>query len=1846
MSKNYFFKRFIAVGAFMTLAFAGSAQTTEICQWAWDPLFAANYANVDANTHEGWCLFTWETVPNGNVEITMSPHPDNVANEVTWKYAQFRGDDGMNIAGFSLSGGLTFGTYFNKTLSADKTKVILSPKQAIAAGTKILFSGAVYYKTNETALAGNGNDLYPNINFTGTTQTQSGFTYTCPAPGGYTYGTDCNGTVTVNSLNPPANVSVDAAGILTFDAVDGATSYSAYVYSGNVVFYTFNNVTPDGSLLDVTVPGAYTVKVQAFGDAVPSISDAANWTLTGEPVMPENNTSQYCTTYQNPAANCDFTFSWVTLPDGKMTVTLNGINGNNPKWRNGNNSMLPANFRVGSTTLYNGVRNGNDLFTVAFTNNVLTISLKAGVVIPVGTEINYTGSIQYTTEGASPGNKTYSMNWTYTYGTNCDNVVLTPLATPTNVAVDAAKVISFTGVENADNYTAFVFASSTQVYMQTNVVSGTSVLNFPLPGTYNVRVLANPSGANMGVYSPSAMSDPYVWTVNYQVPPTIPESVICGYELNPTAGNSVADDRDASMWSWYTDENGYIVISIDSAKYRQITLQAGDGGNPPAGTVINTEVAFRGADAMALTSFTVEGISGNLILETVSSPDGQSELKLKPKAGITLLPGLEIRYSGQVNHRVIPLNSPGNLDDLWPNNINFSNLTYIYGSVCGTGRTTLDAPINLVVDGDILTFDPVDNATSYTVCIYNSQNALVETQENFVSGGAILYPNPGIFTLKVKAVGNGSQYITSNESAGVEWTNIAALQTPVIQEINYLMQLYYVTVPSAISYTVTVYDAANPDVALLTLPNYVNGTVVPMEANLLPYGGYIVKIQAIGDNNLIIDSEVSSPYFWTYAGIGPMPSAICRWAYPETNFATATNRCRFTWTTVKDEYGYNEKVIIKIISAIEGETAGQTKFRGEGVEPGRLEGWTLNGELNTGKRFFEGSLQNNSTEFVLQFNDIINDGAVITTGDGANRTIEWTTSLANPYAQIEFPQFIVGSTAQCPDPSQLPAPTNVQMNGNIVSFTYVPHALSYRVYVYAGTIPMYEQQVSPTGTVINFTTSGTYNVRVRAIGDDVLFLNSDQSDPAVQWVITGEPPVINDSQFCHKYWNVDSPEDLTDDMFLTWETQPDGSIFVTVEEIGGNNTHFRSTGVQVEAFTLGNSTVANGAQFLTAQVSATNNKLCIISPKAGVTIPQGMILKYGGYMLYANNTTGNGYHTLNANYQYGSNCENIQFTPLNPPSNVRVETYEQMNMLLWDESDFAASYGAYIYMNGVLINSINPVLQGEPLNMQISGEFEIRMIAYPDPANQQNLVQSTESEPYIWNVSFNIPNTVAASVCRYLFDPQEAGGGGVPFEDVDKTYWTFYTDAEGQIVVEIAGQSIENGDTYDNDATTAFRANGLVAANFIVGGVPGSMALDKVTVSNPRQQVFKAKQGITLVPGITKIRYSGQCQYKIYDAANMPYQGLTLQNMFPTAVFPEFIYYGNCYGPSTFLAVPTGLSVVVDTLYFNEVEHATSYTVYIYDEYGELVGTQENYVSGTALTYPVQGHYTLKVRTVGNNQEWLSSLDKSESVEWIHRIKLDIPADIEVEYPTTLIFGAVENAVSYTVTVYAANDLDNPAATLTDFESGTSMGDFAYGSYIVKIQAIGDNDVILDSDISDGYAWEYLEQIDLTTPSIINIDGDKQLTYNEVANAVSYTIYIYAADDLENPVLVLTEFGNGDVIPTEDLAYGSYIVKIQAIGNENNISDSELSEGYEWSLLSVIDLVGADAILIFPNPVSDELYIFNLQNRNYNIEITDISGKIVVNSKLSNRKSINVSDLPKGVYFLNIDNKSIKFIKE
>ena len=395
---------------------AGKGDSEESDPASWNmqasPLPGSNYCETPADritANQGPCnpLFTWITDASGNVVITVSASEGNEGETM------FR-NNGMNGA-FSLDGSVeNFNAYFDRGKTDDYTYTLTLKDAANkpALGSVISFSGQIEAKSSI-----NVND-WSNYEFDG-----------------YLYGTKCA------TLDAPTNVAITSAGVLTFDAVEGADSYLVHVYDGATLkleaTIASGNTVEFYSFIDKTYQVCVVAKA---GSAKSEESNKVDWALTAAFL---NTPSEYCEQVVTSGAN-SVIFDWQTNAEGSIIIKISeadgGADGTTHFRAQG---MSPADlnkFKIGESR-----EAANLYFERVYTENeqVYELRLKAGKQLAPGTKIYHTGDVEFVSE--SEGTNAYhNYGFEYTYGTRCVGYQVS--ATPADPAMGSA-VVKQNGVE-------------------------------------------------------------------------------------------------------------------------------------------------------------------------------------------------------------------------------------------------------------------------------------------------------------------------------------------------------------------------------------------------------------------------------------------------------------------------------------------------------------------------------------------------------------------------------------------------------------------------------------------------------------------------------------------------------------------------------------------------------------------------------------------------------------------------------------------------------------------------------------------------------------------------------------------------------------------------------------------------------------------------------------------------------------------------------------------------------------------------------------------------------------------------------------------------------------------------------------------------------------------------------------------------------------------------------------------------------------------------------------------------------------------------------------------------------
>lgn len=219
-----------------------------------------------------------------------------------------------------------------------------------------------------------------------------------------------------------------------------------------------------------------------------------------------------------------------------------------------------------------------------------------------------------------------------------------------------------------------------------------------------------------------------------------------------------------------------------------------------------------------------------------------------------------------------------------------------------------------------------------------------------------------------------------------------------------------------------------------------------------------------------------------------------------------------------------------------------------------------------------------------------------------------------------------------------------------------------------------------------------------------------------------------------------------------------------------------------------------------------------------------------------------------------------------------------------------------------------------------------------------------------------------------------------------------------------------------------------------------------------------------------------------------------------------------------------------------------------------------------------------------------------------------------------------------------------------------------------------------DSSSSAAFSFAYYMYEDTLTKKIYTLDnnfnqklyfdfsanaGDTLVLYCPYNNLVNCdTFYVTQTDTFNIGGLyrkrISSIFKSGGIsLQAEDwyegigtlkgLHYGGYppyigeLMKLLCFKNNNQLI-FENTSSYNCYYTNVgVNETELSQFSIYPNPVSDNLYINNFQSKEFYLQIFDIKGQLVFNQKLLEQiNKISISNLQRGIYYVVIYNNSNK----
>ena len=394
-----------------------------------------------ANGAAGAISLAFNTAENGDIVVTLTPDAEVSAH---FRSSGFEGTrNNMKIlSGTNFATEENLSEYFSmkNTISGNTCTFYRTGTKNLPSPCKL----KIDFSQNALAWVEGAINAYDN---NGATVIQ------------YNYGTLCGST-----LDAPS-ISVNSDGEISFDAIEGADSYKAYVYFGSQ-FIKECPVTSGQKVWNPYLAGEYAIYVRAFNSSTDAYSDFSNgeiWDAVGDPSgdMPK---SDICGYYLKEGTNEEALLSFYTdRSTGNFYITLSaGENGDDSK----------TFFRDAGGLSWNGFTyDGIDMreYFTRIPEDADDINGKVNVLTFVPrTEEGHIPAYNHTIAFAS-GNyvtwRTYNngtsrdswqnnLSFSYVYGTNCNEIDdhVAPVVALTKVSTTTTSATLQIDVTEKDDY--------------------------------------------------------------------------------------------------------------------------------------------------------------------------------------------------------------------------------------------------------------------------------------------------------------------------------------------------------------------------------------------------------------------------------------------------------------------------------------------------------------------------------------------------------------------------------------------------------------------------------------------------------------------------------------------------------------------------------------------------------------------------------------------------------------------------------------------------------------------------------------------------------------------------------------------------------------------------------------------------------------------------------------------------------------------------------------------------------------------------------------------------------------------------------------------------------------------------------------------------------------------------------------------------------------------------------------------------------------------------------------------------------------------------------------------------
>ncbi len=202
---------------------------------------------------------------------------------------------------------------------------------------------------------------------------------------------------------------------------------------------------------------------------------------------------------------------------------------------------------------------------------------------------------------------------------------------------------------------------------------------------------------------------------------------------------------------------------------------------------------------------------------------------------------------------------------------------------------------------------------------------------------------------------------------------------------------------------------------------------------------------------------------------------------------------------------------------------------------------------------------------------------------------------------------------------------------------------------------------------------------------------------------------------------------------------------------------------------------------------------------------------------------------------------------------------------------------------------------------------------------------------------------------------------------------------------------------------------------------------------------------------------------------------------------------------------------------------------------------------------------------------------------------------------------------------------------------------------------IKNNELVVASSILGNYDFDPSSN-DTVISSTVNADGNFNTSFflakynmssgeliaaNKLEGDYIGEIYNTSLDNNQNLLLA------GSFRGTVDFDFSA---EVQNITSASPLNNDRFWAKYSTTTLGLEDNITSNNYRIYPNPTNGELFVSHPLYEDFNITITDITGKVLKTTTLINNESVDVASYPQGMYFIQIvsgnERNTYKFIKK